>query len=458
MIPRPTRSIRASAMPAPTGIRNTGPATTSGRRACSRSAPATARSSGASSTRRTIPTTSTRSPSTRSSTPRSMAQDRKLVVHAARNGFYYVLDRVNGSFVARQAVRRPAELDDRPRSEDRPAAQLRSHQGRAGIRAAAATARAPIPRATASARRTSAARTGSPAPTIRISICSSSRRSRAATTLRDGRAEGLRGPGRPGQVARTVRRRRRPGRPSGCYGSLKAVDPVTGETKVRLKLDYPNYSGALATGRQPGLHSAISTARSRPMTPRRLKEVWSFNLGTGINAPPITYSVNGKQYVAVLVGSRSRQRLPTRPSSSTRATASMLYVFGRNRAQRHNVAGAASCRAGLRHIMKTCRHLQPPSPALCRDRRSGISRRPRSPARMRARSSWARRSTRSRPIASSATSGTARATRAMAAMRRRCARPSSRPSNLPTSSSAAGRPPACPITTSSPIPTSAAST
>src|SRR5438067_1478467 len=27
-------------------------------------------------------------------------QDRKLVVHAARNGFYYVLDRVNGSFVA----------------------------------------------------------------------------------------------------------------------------------------------------------------------------------------------------------------------------------------------------------------------------------------------------------------------------------------------------------------------
>ena len=31
------------------------------------------------------------------------------------------------------------------------------------------------------------------------------------------------------------------------YGSLKAVDPVTGEIKAALKLDYPNYGGALAT-------------------------------------------------------------------------------------------------------------------------------------------------------------------------------------------------------------------
>ena len=36
---------------------------------------------------------------------------------------------------------------------------------------------------------------------------------------------------------------------------------------------------------------------------KTLKELWSFNIGTGINAPPITYSVNGKQYVAVLAGS-----------------------------------------------------------------------------------------------------------------------------------------------------------
>ena len=40
---------------------------------------------------------------------------------------------------------------------------------------------------------------------------------------------------------------------------------------------------------------------------KTLQEVWSFNVGSGINAPPITYSVNGKQYVAVLVGSRARR-------------------------------------------------------------------------------------------------------------------------------------------------------
>jgi len=30
--------------------------------------------------------------------------------------------------------------------------------------------------------------------------------------------------------------------------------------------------------------------------------VWSINLGTPITAPPMTYSVNGKQYIAVVAG------------------------------------------------------------------------------------------------------------------------------------------------------------
>ena len=37
-------------------------------------------------------------------------------------------------------------------------------------------------------------------------------------------------------------------------------------------------------------------------------------MGTGINAPAVTYAVNGKQYVAVLVGSRQAlNRLAARP-------------------------------------------------------------------------------------------------------------------------------------------------
>src|SRR5229473_947844 len=111
------------------------------------------------------------------------------------------------------------------------------------------------------------------------------------------------------------------------YGSLKAVDPTTGELKAALKLAYPNYSGALATagnlvfiGNVDGTFSAHDA--------KTLQEVWSFNTGTGINAPPISYAVNGKQYIAVLVGSRqSANVIPFSPELKNTSTASMLFVF-----------------------------------------------------------------------------------------------------------------------------------
>ena len=52
------------------------------------------------------------------------------------------------------------------------------------------------------------------------------------------------------------------------------------------------------------------------------------NAGTGINAPAISYAVNGKQYVAVLVGSRQPNNIiPQSPELKNTATASMLFVF-----------------------------------------------------------------------------------------------------------------------------------
>ena len=59
------------------------------------------------------------------------------------------------------------------------------------------------------------------------------------------------------------------------------------------------------------------------------KRLWQFQTGSSINAPPISYSVNGKQYIAVLVGSRqSINVLQNAPELKNTATASMLYVFG----------------------------------------------------------------------------------------------------------------------------------
>jgi len=61
---------------------------------------------------------------------------------------------------------------------------------------------------------------------------------------------------------------------------------------------------------------------------KTLQEVWSFNIGTGINAPLITYAVNGKQYIAVLAGSAMREVvLGSAPELRNNATASMLFVF-----------------------------------------------------------------------------------------------------------------------------------
>ena len=193
--------------------------------------------------------------------------------------------------------------------------------------ALAATARAPSRPASVSVHRTSAARTGSPAPTIPSSICCTFHRSRGAITSstveqKDFVDQG--GPVKPrerfagGGFKQSER----------LYGSLKAIDPATGETKVNLRLEYPNSSGALATaGNLVFIGHADGELTAHDA--KTLKEVWSYNVGSGINAPPISYSVNGRQYVAVLVGSKQPFFvLQNAPELKNSATASILYVFG----------------------------------------------------------------------------------------------------------------------------------
>ncbi len=60
-----------------------------------------------------------------------------------------------------------------------------------------------------------------------------------------------------------------------------------------------------------------------------LKPLWSFNAGSLSSAPPMTYSVNGKQYVAVLIGGNAvtRDLLNKSPGYKDVQNTSMLYVF-----------------------------------------------------------------------------------------------------------------------------------
>jgi alcohol dehydrogenase (cytochrome c) len=111
-------------------------------------------------------------------------------------------------------------------------------------------------------------------------------------------------------------------------GSLKAIDVLTGEVVAKLAQPYPNYAGTLATG--GGLvFTGLIDGKFSAHDAKTLQELWSFNVGTGINAPPISYAVNGKQYVAVLVGSRQAAAIfGAHPELKNTATASMLFVFG----------------------------------------------------------------------------------------------------------------------------------
>ena len=253
-------------------------------------------------------------------------EDRKLVVHAARNGFYYALDRTNGSFVAgKQYVDElnwTPGLDPktgRPLNYD-PAKDVQEYApGSHGTRAKSQSERL-CPAHTGGKNWEPSAYN----PELNLLYIPSIEGCNFVFTEMQKDFVDQGGTHNPrerfaGGGTKT---------PNRLYGSLKAVDPATGETKFALKLDYPNYSGALATagnlvfiGHVDGTLSAHDA--------KTLKEVWSFNVGTGINAPPVTYSVNGKQYIAVLVGSRQSVNVfPNSPELKHTSTASMLFVFG----------------------------------------------------------------------------------------------------------------------------------
>jgi len=55
--------------------------------------------------------------------------------------------------------------------------------------------------------------------------------------------------------------------PEKRYGSVKAVDPLTGETKAQFKMQYPNWGGTLATAGNL-VFNAQSTACSTRLMPR----------------------------------------------------------------------------------------------------------------------------------------------------------------------------------------------
>jgi alcohol dehydrogenase (cytochrome c) len=86
-----------------------------------------------------------------------------------------------------------------------------------------------------------------------------------------------------------------------AHGALWAIDVRTGRIVNKATFQPPPQSGMLST--DGGLvFTGHMTGKLAAYDEGTLNELWSFNLGTPITAPPMTYSVGGKQYIAVVAG------------------------------------------------------------------------------------------------------------------------------------------------------------
>jgi len=107
-----------------------------------------------------------------------------------------------------------------------------------------------------------------------------------------------------------------------AHGALWALDVRTGKVIGKQTFQPPTESGMLST--DGGLlFTGHMTGKLAAYDETTLQEIWSFNIGTPITAPPMTYSVNGKQYIAVVGGGSTGLR-----GAGLRQPSALVAVFG----------------------------------------------------------------------------------------------------------------------------------
>lgn len=242
-------------------------------------------------------------------------EPRKVLGHFGRNGFYYTLDRTNGSFIsAAQYVKnlnwtkgidpktgKPVEYDPAKKLQQYAVAVNRT-SGEVDVCPDLQGAVSFFPTSYNPSKRT--------AYGAGIDGC-------MQLTVDETR---MGGPFFNGGIATRNKR---------MGGHISSIDAATGKVKVVRPLDYPVYSGVLATA--GGLvFTATLDGTITAFDDDDLQPLWSFNVGTSICAPPMSYSVGGKQFVAIHVGGGVPWNigvLKGTPELHTLEGGSSLFVF-----------------------------------------------------------------------------------------------------------------------------------
>jgi alcohol dehydrogenase (cytochrome c) len=246
------------------------------------------------------------------------SEDRKILAHFGRNGFFYTLDRTNGQFIQAQQYAMKVNWTDgidpktgKPVEYDSNKA-LQVYKVGAPSRRAQGKLKGACPDLqggvnyfpTTYSERTHLSYGGG------IEVCFD------VTPDPSNDASGYFWLG--GTFERNGR----------ITGSVAAMDPSTGKKRVQEPMPYAVYSGVTSTA--GGLiFTTTANGTVWALDDETLKPLWKFNTGSVSSAPPMTYSVNGKQYIAVLIGGHNpaKDMLSKSPEYKDIQNTSMLYVF-----------------------------------------------------------------------------------------------------------------------------------
>jgi alcohol dehydrogenase (cytochrome c) len=244
-------------------------------------------------------------------------QPRKLIIHSARNGFLYAMDRNNGQIISAkpymdninwtkgidQKTGKPIDYD--------PNKDVQTYSGVANQNPSQ-----PIKKVCPSIAGGNNFWPSSYSPRTKLLYVPALTGCTDVTidTAQHSKQKGWNG----GEYATKER----------FESNLTAIDPVTGEIKHSVHLRYPNYSGTLATG--GGLiFLGLTDGTVAAFDDVTLTQLWKINVGSGFSAPPMTFEVDGKQYIAIAagLGPTGKGKLVNTPELKEQRNATVLYVF-----------------------------------------------------------------------------------------------------------------------------------